>query len=426
MKRLSRLIGMGALAVMAAPFAGEAAYAQSTAEFYKGKRISLIVGNNAGGAYDAYARLLARHMGKHMPGNPSFVVKNMTGAGTLIATNWLFNVAPKDGATIGNFHERMGLEPKVEPKGTQYDGREFTWLGSMAKQTSICLSWHTSGIVTVDDAKKREVIAGGSGVAGSSAIFPRVMNAVIGTKFKLITGYGGNDTDIALERGEIESRCGFGWASLKATQPEWVRDKKVNLLVQFSLKKHPELPDVPLLLDLVSKPEDRQALEILFGTQEMGRPFAAPPGIPEDRKVALRKAFDASMQDKALLQEAESMTLEIDPISGEEIQKLMVYLYDVPDPIYKRVLGFRNPVQGEQEYKPPVRTVSTELKEVGDNGSTIAFSADKDQHTAKLSGSRTKVTVAGQEAKRDALKPGMRCEVTYTGDDSEASLIACK
>lgn len=426
MKSISRLIGASALMLAAAPFAAETAVAQSVEEFYKGKRLSLIVGNSAGGAYDAYSRLLARHMGKHIPGNPSFVVRNMTGAGTLIATNWLYNVAPKDGSTMANFHERMGLEPKVEPKGTQYDGRKFSWVGSMAKQTSICLSWHASGINTIEDAKKREVIAGGSAVAGSSAIFPRVMNAVIGTKFKLITGYGGTDTDIALERGEIESRCGFGWASLKATQSDWLRDKKINLLVQFSLKKHPELPDVPLLLDMVTKEEDRKALEILFGTQEMGRPFAAPPGIPEDRKVALRRAFDAALSDKALLSEAESMTLEIDPISGEAIEKLMVYLYDVPDPIYKRVLGFRNPVQGEQEYKPPVRTVSTELKEVQDNGSAISFSADKDQHSAKLSGSRTKVTVGGKEAKRDALKAGMKCEVTYTGDDSEASVIACQ
>ncbi len=212
---------------------------------------------------------------------------------------------------------------------------------------------------------------------------------------------------------------------MKATQPEWVRDKKVNLLVQFSLKKHPELPQVPLLLDMVTKPEDKQALEILFGTQEMGRPFAAPPGIPEDRKVALRRAFDAALADKALLSEAEATKLEIDPISGEEIEKLLVYLYEVPDQIYKRVLGFRNPVQGEQEYVAPVRTVSTELKDLVDEGRAIAFTADKDQHTAKISGSRTKITVAGKEAKREALKAGMKCEVTYTGDDSEASLIAC-
>ncbi len=204
MTGIARWIGLCSMTLVLAPFAADTAAAQTVAEFYKGKRVALIVGNNAGGAYDAYSRLLARHMGKHIPGSPTFVVRNMTGAGTLIATNWLFNVAPKDGATIGNFHERMGLEPKVEPKGTQYDGRQFTWLGSMAKQTSICLSWHTTGINSVEDAKKREVIAGGSGVAGSSAVFPRVMNAVIGTKFKLITGYGGNETDIALERGEIE------------------------------------------------------------------------------------------------------------------------------------------------------------------------------------------------------------------------------
>jgi hypothetical protein len=199
----------------------------------------------------------------------------------------------------------------------------------------------------------------------------------------------------------------------------------IRVLVQGGLSRLPELPDVPLLLDLVTNKEDRLALEILFGTQEMGRPFAAPPGIPADRKAALRAAFDASLADKDLLAEANGMRLEIDAISGAEIDTLLAYLYDVPDHVYKRVVGFRNPVQGEQEYKAPVQTVSIELSDLVDDGRAIAFTLKSDQQTAKISNSRTKITVAGKEAKRDALKPGMKCNVTYTGDDSEASLIAC-
>lgn len=328
------------------------AFAAPTAaveSFYKDRRVTLIVGNPAGGAYDTYSRLLARHMGRHIPGNPGFVVQNMTGAGTLVATNFLFNVAPKDGSVIGNFHERMGLEPKVQPKGTQYDGREFTWLGSMAKQTSVCITWHATGVKTVDDMRQREVIAGGSGVAGSSAVFPRVMNALLGTNLRLITGYSGTDTDIALERGEIDSRCGFGYASLKATQPEWLRDNRINIVMQFSLEPHPELPQVPMLIDMVSDPDDRLALEIMLATQEMGRPYAAPPGIPEDRKLALRHAFDQAVRDPQLLSEAERGQIEIDPISGAEIDALLQRLYQAPDAVFERVLAFRSPVSGEQK-----------------------------------------------------------------------------
>ena len=209
------------------------------------------------------------------------------------------------------------------------------------------LTWHTTGIKTVDDAKKREVVAGGSGVAGSSAVFPRVMNSLLGTKFKLVTGYQGTDTDIAMERGEVDSRCGFGYASLKATQEDWIRDKKVNMIVQFGLKKHKELPDVPLIMDLLTKEEDRIAMEIMLATQEMGRPFLAPPGLPADRAAALQKAFDASMEDPALLADAAKQNLEIDAISGPEIAALMNKLYDVPDAIYTRVNSYRQPGNGE-------------------------------------------------------------------------------
>lgn len=346
MTKTKAAFACGLAGLFAAAFAPHAA-AQSVESFYKGKNINVIVGNNAGGAYDAYARLLTRHMGKHIPGNPGFVVRNMTGAGTLIATNYIFNVAPKDGLTFGGVHERMGLEPKVAPKGTQYDGRQFTWLGSMAKQTSVCLTWHTTGIKTVEDARQREVVAGGSGVAGSSAVFPRVMNSLLGTKFKLVTGYQGTDTDIAMERGEVDSRCGFGYASLKATQADWIRDKKVNMIVQFGLRKHKELPDVPLIMDLLTKDEDRVAMEIMLATQEMGRPFLAPPGVPADRAAALQKAFDASMDDRDLLADAAKQNLEIDAISGQEIAALMNKLYDVPDAIYARVNGYRQPGNGE-------------------------------------------------------------------------------
>ena len=317
-------------------------------DFYKGKRITLVDGYEAGSPFDVYARLLARHLGAHIPGTPSVIVQNMPGAGSLTATNHLFNVAVRDGSVFGNFHGNMGLEPKVEGSGTRYDGRKFTWIGSMAKQTLVCVTWGTSGFKTVDDLRARPALAGSSGgTAGSASIFPRVMNSLLGTKFKLVTGYTDNDLPLALERREVDSRCGVGWASIKATRPQWITEKKIFTPVVLSLKTHPELPEVPTIMNYVSKLDDRATLEVMFTPQEAGRPFAAPPGIPADRANTLRRGFDAALKDPVLLSEADKGKIEIEPISGEEIEAMLVRLYDLPDSVFSRVLSYRQPGANE-------------------------------------------------------------------------------
>lgn len=325
--------------------------AQSVADFYKGKTVVIYSGHSAAGAYSAYARLLEQHIGRHIPGNPSTIFKVMEGATGLTLANWLYNVAPKDGLAFGIFHERMGLEPVVAPQGTQFDGRKFTWIGSAAKQTSVCFTWHESKVRTVEDAKKMSIPVGSDAAAASDSVMPRMMNAMLGTKFQVIRGYSGSEIPLAMERGEVEGRCGFGWASLKTTRPHWITEKKVHMLAQFSFKPHPELPDVPVMMDLVQNPDDKRALELVFATQEMGRPFAAPPGIPADRAAALRKAFLDVMRDPALLEDARKQKLEIDPISGEEITELLVKLYDTPKEIAERVNRFRSVGAGEKETK---------------------------------------------------------------------------
>jgi hypothetical protein len=323
--------------------------AETVEDFYRGKRITLIDGYEAGSPFDVYARLLARHMSAHIPGTPNIIVQNMQGAGSLTATNHLFNIAARDGSVFGNFHGNMGLEPKVEAKGTRYDGRKFTWIGSMAKQTLVCATWAKSGLRTIDDLREREVLAGSSGgTAGSASVFPRVMNSLVGTKFRLITGYTDNDLPMALERGEVESRCGVGWASIKATRPDWIAEKKIFTPVILSLKTHPELPGVPTLMDYVTGADNRGALEVMFTPQEAGRPFAAPPAIPADRATALRRGFDAALNDKALLAEADRAQIEIDPITGEDIEAMLVRLYDLPDDVFRRVAGYRQPGSGEK------------------------------------------------------------------------------
>ena len=317
------------------------AQAQPADSFYKGKTLVIYSGLSAGGAYSAYARLLERHIGRHIPGNPVTVMKVMEGANGLTLANWLYNVAPKDGLAMGIFHERIGLEPVVAPQGTLFDGRKFAWIGSAAKQTSVCFTRAGSQVKTVADAQRVGIPVGASAAAGSDSVMPRMMNTMLGTKFQIIQGYGGADILLAIERGEVEGRCGFGWASLKTTRPDWAEQRKINLLAQFSYKPHPDLKDVPLMMDMVSKPEDKRALQLVFATQEMGRPFTAPPGTPADRVAVLRKAFVAALEDPALVAEAQKQGLEIDPISGEEITQILLDLYDTPKEIVDRVNGFR-------------------------------------------------------------------------------------
>ncbi len=346
-----RRIGFLAAGLLSMAAFAAGACAQPADQFYKGKTLVIYSGLSAGGAYSAYARMLERHIGKHIPGNPVTVMKVMEGANGLTLANWLYNVAPKDGLSIGIFHERIGLEPVVAPQGTMFDGRKFDWIGSAAKQTSVCFTREQSPVKTVADAQRMAIPVGASAAAGSDSVMPRMMNTMLGTKFQIIQGYGGADILLAIERGEVEGRCGFGWASLKTTRPDWVEQRKINLLAQFSYKPHPDLKDVPLMMDLVTKPEDKRALQLVFATQEMGRPFTAPPGTPPDRLAVLRKAFLAALEDPALVAEAQKQGLEIDPISGEEITQILVDLYDTPKEIVDRVNGFRTGRSDEKSIK---------------------------------------------------------------------------
>jgi tripartite-type tricarboxylate transporter receptor subunit TctC len=349
MQKPSNLLTLPLAGFAAALLLSTAAQAQSVEQFYKGKTVVVYSGHSASGAYTAYARMLERHVGKYMPGNPTLVMKIMEGGTGLTLANWLYNVGPKDGTAFGIFHERMGLEPLVSPQGTQFDGRQFTWIGSMAKQTSVCFTYQDSKVKTVEDAKTISIPVGSDAAAASDSVMPRMMNAMLGTKFQIIRGYSGGDLMLAVERGEVQGRCGFGWASLKATKPDWIQNKKINILAQFSYKPHPELSDVPVMMDMVSKPEDKRALQLIFATQEMGRPFAAPPGIPADRAAALRQAFQSALKDSELQAEAKKQNLEIDPISGEEITKLLVELYETPKDIVERVNSFRQGKAGEKD-----------------------------------------------------------------------------
>jgi tripartite-type tricarboxylate transporter receptor subunit TctC len=333
--RLSKLAGsLLAAAVLLAP----CAHAQSPAEFYKGKNVELYIGYSVGGGYDIYARLLAKHMGKHIPGNPNVLPKNMEGAGSLRLANWLYNVAPKDGTAFGIIGRGTGFDPLLgRGRGAQFEAAKYTWIGSANDEVSVCVAWHTSGIRRFEELMTKELTVGGTGAAADTDQFPRIMNAMLGTKMKIVTGYpGGNDVGLAMERGEVNGRCGWSWSSVKATHPKWIEEKKINVLIQLALEKHPDLKDVPLITDLATTEEQRAIFRLIFARQVMGRPFLAPPGIPADRAAALRKAFMDTMKDKEFLADAEKGQLEITPVSGEDIQKLVIETHQTPAEIAKK------------------------------------------------------------------------------------------
>jgi tripartite-type tricarboxylate transporter receptor subunit TctC len=316
-------------------------FAQTPVEFYKGRTIELYIGTSVGGGYDAYGRMLARHMSKYIPGNPAIVPKNMEGAGSMRLANHLYNTAPKDGTSFGTINRGTGFEPLLGNRGAQFDASKFNWIGSTNNEVSVCVAWHTTGIATFDDLLKRELVVGATGPSADTYQFPKIANAVLGTRFKIVTGYpGGNDVDLAMERGEVEGRCGWSWTSVKSLHQPWLDRKDINILYQMGLSKHRDLPGLPLIIDLARTDEERAILRLIFARQVMAWPFLAPPGTPSDRVDALRRAFLATMQDKDFLAEADKAGLEITPVAGEDIQKLVSQVYATPAGIVRKAAEF--------------------------------------------------------------------------------------
>jgi tripartite-type tricarboxylate transporter receptor subunit TctC len=324
--------------------AGPAA-AQTVEEFYKGKTIDLVISFTAGGGYDAYARLMARHIGDHIPGKPTIVPRNMPGGGGRVAGNYLYNVARKDGTVLAVIDQSLALEQARGDKTIQFDAVKFNWIGNPAAENNTTVTWHTSPVKTIEDAKKQEVPIGATG-NNTSAQFPKAMNALVGTKFKVVYGYpGGNDINLAMERGEVAGRGSNSWGSWKGTRPDWIRDKKINILVQIGLKKTADLPDVPLLMDLASNPEDKAVLRLLSSPTAIGRPLLAPPGVPADRVKALRAAFDAMLKDPAFIEEAKKQNLDIEPVPGEELQQIVAEIAGAPKASIDRLNEIIGPPQ---------------------------------------------------------------------------------
>jgi tripartite-type tricarboxylate transporter receptor subunit TctC len=313
------------------------AFAQDAPSF-KGKTVDIYTGYTVGGGYDLYTRLLARHFGKHLAGDPVVVPKNMEGAASIRLANWLYNAAPKDGTAFGTIGRGTALEPLLGQPGAQFDGTKFNWIGSANDEISVCVAWHTSGFSSFDDLMRKELLIGGTGPGDDTVQFGKILAGVLGARLRIISGYpGGNDTVLAMERGELQGRCGWSYSSMKAAHLDWLAQKKIVVLVQFGLAKHPELPDVPLITDLAKTPEQQKLLKFVFARQVMGRPYLAPPGVPQATVAALRRAFMDTMADKDFLADADRAKLEITPVSGERIQELVAELYKTPPELTKQL-----------------------------------------------------------------------------------------
>ncbi len=315
------------------------ASADPVEDFYKGKQIKMIIRSGVGGGYDLYARVLGAHIGKHIPGNPTVLPINMPGGGGIKAANYVAVVAPKDGTILTMVSQGLAVDQALGiNNGLEADLRDFNWVGNMSSHNQVTVAWHTSKIKTFADAQKQEMVMGCTGAGSISTQVPAIYNNVLGAKMKLVVGYpDGTDVNLAMERGEVEGRATNPWVSYKATTPHLVTEKKIIPIMQVGMEKEADLPDVPLLRDLARNPEEKQILDFISRSVSIGRPIATTPGVPADRVAALRKAFDATLQDPAFLADVEKQRMEIRGMSGEELAQLVKDIISTPAGIRDKV-----------------------------------------------------------------------------------------
>ena len=305
---------------------------KTISEFYGKRTVTIAVGFSPGGNYDLYARLVSRHIGRHIPGNPTVIVQNMPGAGSRRLTNTLANTGPYDGTMIGLPNQGIAMDQALGTAGVKFDARKFNWIGSPIEDNNVFWGWHTNPVKTIEDAKRREFVVGATGPGSPTTYYPRIMNDLLGTKFKVVSGYpGSNELDFAIEKGEVGGRV-VSWTSLKITS-DWIKTGKANVMLQFGLRKSAELPKVRTLQELAANPKHREIFEFLCLVPAMGRPFFLPPGVPAERVAAIRQAFAATMKDPAFADDVRRARLDISPLTGEEIAKVVAMMFNAPEDV---------------------------------------------------------------------------------------------
>lgn len=405
------------------------ASAAGAADFYQGKRIIHYITSGSGGSVDLMNRLGARHVGRHIPGNPTVLAKNKTGAGGIVGANYMYLQAPKDGTeTMGSLMS-VPMAPvfygnEGRGKNIKFDPTKFNWIGAPARFVAVAQAWHTSPVKTWKDLLEHELVVGSSGLGSSSTVDAVFLRNLLGFKYRVIIGYpSGGDIDLAMIRGETQGRATNSWAGITSRHPDWLRDGKVRILYQQGLEKDPAVPEsVPLLMDHITDPDKRAVLKLKMAQYELGYPVYTAPGVPKERVEILRKAYAATYKDPKYLAEAKKARVLVGPISGEKLTKLVEEIYSSPPELMAQLREYLKPGKLERAKTIKVSSAITDIKK---KGKVISFKAEGKEANAKL-GKKTKVSVGGKKAKGDALKVGMNCEIVYFGEMSQAKTIECK
>ncbi len=428
MNSLKKFLSGAVIAAAGVGVTSTAVQADAVADFYKGKTLRVIVASSAGGGYDAYSRVLADHIVRFLPGNPSAVVQNMPGAGGLRAANFLYVRAPKDGTVFGHVQRTAPFHAIMGRPGAAFDPNKFNWIGSLNNEVTICVVRKGSKAKTFEDLKTTVTHMGGSGIASDSETVPTFLNNMLGFKFKVISGYpGSTETALAVERKELDGMCG-SYSSLTSAQKRWFKPGKefVNILVQASTRKHAKIPHVPLAKDLAANAKDKAVMELNDARLEMGRPFVAPPSVPQARVKALRVAFNKMVKDPKFVNSILKLGRELNPVTGEDVQALIARVTKADQTVIKNLkqaLIYKGK-KGKVVFKMVSHTGKVTKTKRGNRRVWIMYKGKEVR--AKVSGSRTKVTVNGKKVKRKAIKIGMTCTFIYPGAGKEAKKIDCK
>lgn len=402
----------------------------TAADFYKNKRVTLYVAASPGGGYATYARAISRHWDRHIPGKPNFVVKHKMGAQGLVAVSYLANAGKRDGTELlASYREAVTTTPLTTTQGVRFKPTELSYIGSADQGYGVCVAAKKINVKSLDDAKKKPVKLGAThhrSLGYSSAYF---LNNMFGTQFEVYHGYpAGSAIVLALERGEVDARCGWSVSSIKAMKPTWMEGEMINILLQLSLISHPQLKHVPLVMQYAQNDEQRQLLNFILTPQSVGRPYIGPPGLPKDRLQLLRTSFMATLKDKGFLKDAAKQRIDINPVTGAQLDKLISDLYKTPKSLIKRAMAVTTKSDKVKlvKVKIPVKTTKAKVTGTKRGGRRISFMDNGHKVTVRVSKSKTKVSIGGKKAKRKAVKVGMTCAFKHQGKGSRAKSIACE
>lgn len=419
-------------ALLAGAVAGPAA-ADAVLDFYKGNRLTVAIGFAPGGGFDRGGRVVAKHIIRYMPGKPTSVVQNMPGGGSLRVLNWLQTRAPRDGSAIAHFHPAAVREALLGGQGVRFKPRQFTWLGSYNRERAVTFVRADTGIKTIQDAMKKEVVIGATSPRSGGGSYPRVMNNMLGTRFKVIVGYGSTgESTLAMERGEVQGIGSWSWSQLKTRRSKWVKEGFVNVLIFVAIAKHPDLPNVPTPLELARNEQDRKVLEMIFGYQEMGRPFAAPPGLPADRARALRNAFDEMVTKADFKKDIEIAGLEVTPMDHKEVLGFLNKVYALPQTLIDRGRTVYAEMRSAKLSKAKLKkTKGLRIAKIKGKGRKMRLTfTDAKGETWKFKAREKRLSrktmIDGKKAKASELKVGQVCTVSYYGRGGLVYAADCK